>query len=256
MKNIVKMEFFKIKRYSVLWIGVATMFAVVLLTRFMAIASDGTVHTLSNFSSNTIWNNLVLIYPATITLMAGYIIERERTDDTLKNILTLPVSFRKLLAGKLIAVGLLAVVLSLIEYAFTMTVFFISGFPGFTVGGAVQSLFQMIGMNLFAYVAVLPIISFMGQRRGSFMAGVSFAFFYGFIGMMASGHGLREIYPITAGLSLIRYQEEADISADPFVAMIVLSVMLVISVLIVVNAKDREATTKKRKGVRQAHSQK
>lgn len=51
MKNIVKIvktEFYKIKRYSVLWIGVATMAIVVLLSRFMATASDGVVHTLSN----------------------------------------------------------------------------------------------------------------------------------------------------------------------------------------------------------------
>lgn len=85
------------KCYSVIWIGVATMLTAVLLSRFMATASDGTGHTLINFSSSVIWNNLVLIYPATITLICGYIMERERTDDTLKNILTIPVSFRKML---------------------------------------------------------------------------------------------------------------------------------------------------------------
>lgn len=34
------------------------------------------------------------------------------------------------------------------------------------------ALFKMIGMNLFVYVAVLPIIIFTGQRAGSFMAGL------------------------------------------------------------------------------------
>lgn len=38
------------------------------------------------------------------------------------------------------------------------------------------------------------------------MAGVGFSFFYGFVGTFASGHGLGNIYPITAGLSLINYQ--------------------------------------------------
>ena len=84
MVSIIKTEFSKMKRYSVIWIGVATMFTVVLLARFMATASDGATHTLMNFSSSVIWNNLVLIYPATIALIAGYIIDRERTDDTLK----------------------------------------------------------------------------------------------------------------------------------------------------------------------------
>ena len=78
------------KRYSVIWIGVATMFTVVLLARFMATASDGATHTLMNFSSSVIWNNLVLIYPATIALIAGYIIDRERTDAVSYTHLTLP----------------------------------------------------------------------------------------------------------------------------------------------------------------------
>ena len=48
---------------------------IVLLSRFMATASDGATHTLLNFSANVIWNNLVLIYPATIVLIAGYMID-------------------------------------------------------------------------------------------------------------------------------------------------------------------------------------
>lgn len=249
MKNIVKTELYKIKRYSVLWIGIATMLAVVLLARFMATASDGATHTLLNFSSSVIWNNLVLIYPATITLMSGYIIERERTDDTIKNILTIPISFRKLLTGKLITVGLLTIILSLFEFVFTIVVFFISGFPGFSFEGAIHILFQMIGMNLLAYAAVLPIIAFVGQRSGSFMSGVGFAFFYGFIGMMASGHGLRDIYPITAGLSIVRYQDTdgTTIAGNPFISVMILSFVLLITGLIVLNSKNRERKTADKK---------
>ena len=101
MLKIAKTEFHKLKRYSVVWIGVATMLTVVLLTRFMATASDGAVHTLEYFSNNVIWNNFSLIFPATITLIAGYIIERERVNDTLKNILTIPnVSYSVTIAPK------------------------------------------------------------------------------------------------------------------------------------------------------------
>ena len=70
MLKIAKTEFYKLKRYSVVWIGVATMLTVVLLTRFMATASDGAVHTLEYFSNSVIWNNFSLIFPATITLIA------------------------------------------------------------------------------------------------------------------------------------------------------------------------------------------
>lgn len=248
MVSIIKTEFSKMKRYSVIWIGVATMFTVVLLARFMATASDGATHTLMNFSSSVIWNNLVLIYPATIALIAGYIIDRERTDDTLKNILTIPVSFRKMLIGKLIAVGCMAAALSVIEFLFTLIVFFASGFPGFSIGGMVQVLFQMIGINMISYITVMPVIAFTAQRSGSFMAGVGFAFFYGFVGMMASGHGLRDLYPITAGLTVIGYQ---DGSSDPTgnILLSVASILFILAVtfIIVFTAKNREVTAAKKK---------
>lgn len=217
MLKIAKTEFYKLKRYSVVWIGVATMLTVVLLTRFMATASDGAVHTLEYFSNSVIWNNFSLIFPATITLIAGYIIERERVDDTLKNILTIPIPFRKLLAGKLIAVGGLAIILALV---------------------------RMIGMNLFVYVAVLPIIVFTGQRAGSFMAGVGFSFFYGFVGTFASGHGLGNIYPVTAGLGLINYQGGETAAYNIFLSTGILLLMFTISTVMLLFAENKASITK------------
>lgn len=240
MARIIMTEFRKMKRYSVIWIGVATMAAVILLSCFMATASNAPEFTLSRFASNIIWNNLVLIYPATIVLIAGYIIERERTDDTLKNILTIPISFRKLLTGKLIAVGCMDAAFSVIEFFLTLIVFFLSGSSDFSVSGAVQVLLQMIGINLLTYIAVMPIIAFTAQRGGSFMAGVGFAFFYGFVGMMASGHGLRDLYPITAGLTLIGYQDGSSEVGNVFISFTVILVLLLVTALVVMNAKNRE----------------
>lgn len=249
MTRIIMTEFRKMKRYSVIWIGVATMITVILLSRFMATASNASEFTFVHFASNIMWNNLVLIYPATIVLIAGYIIERERTDDTLKNILTIPISFRRLLTGKLVAVGCMVVALSAIEFFLTLIVSFLSGFSGFSAAGAVQVIFQMIGINLLAYIAVMPIIAFTAQRGGSFMAGVGFAFFYGFVGMMASGHGLRDIYPITAGLTLIGYQDGSSEAGNIFVSLMVILVMLIVTVLLVATSRNREITsTTKGKG--------
>lgn len=246
MMKIVKTELMKLQRYSVVWIGVAAMLSVVLLTRFMATASDGTVHTLENFSNNVIWNNYSIMFPAAITLIAGYIIDRERTDDTLKNLLTVPVSFQKLLAGKLLAVGLLSILLALVEFVLTMVVFFMSRYPGFSVVGMLRVLLQMAGMNVCVYIAVLPIIVLTAQRSGSFMAGVGFAFFYGFIGTFASGHGLGEIYPITAGLGLIGYQN-GDAGEEYHVVLSagVLLLMLLIAAVLVLTSRNREPAVQK-----------
>lgn len=247
MISIIKTEFYKLKRYSILWIGFATMLTVVLLSRFMATAADGTVHTFKNFSNNVIWNNFSLIFPATITLIAGYIMNREFTDDTLKNILVIPISFRKILLGKLLTVGILAILLGFLEFAFTTIVFLLSGFPEFTLWACVSTLLQMVGMNIFVYIAVLPIIALTAQKSGSFMPGVAFALFYGYIGSFASGHGLGDLYPITAGLGLINYQSGEPISYNLFIECIVLISILCITAIILFNAKDRGIVVKKTK---------
>ena len=42
-------------------------------------------------------NNTTTIFPMCITLIAGYIIAREKSDDTLKSIMTIPISYPALI---------------------------------------------------------------------------------------------------------------------------------------------------------------
>jgi len=238
--KLVKTELLKLRRYSIIWIGIAAMLSVVFLTKFMAIAQDGTTYTLENFSDDVIWNNLTLIYPAIIVLIAGYVMERERIDDTLKNLLAIPVSFRQLLMGKLFAVSIIAVFLAVIEYVFVLTVFFISGFPGFSWYTAIKGLLQMTGINLLEYVALVPVIVYTSQRAGTFMPGVAFSFFYGFVGAFASGHGLTSVYPVSAGLALIGYHGGGSTGTmSKWVSLTVLLFMGLISGIMVAFSCDR-----------------
>ena len=114
MVRIIKTEFYKLKRYHILWAGVALMLLSVLLTLFTSMANDGSVWDFAYLTEQVIKNNMSMIFPMCISLIAGYMISREQTDDTLKNILTVPVSFKRLLTGKLIVCGVLSVVFGLI----------------------------------------------------------------------------------------------------------------------------------------------
>ena len=106
----------------------------------------------------------------------------------------------------------------------------------------------MIGINLSAYLAVMPVIAFTAQRRGSFMAGVGFTFFYGFVGMMASGHGLRDIYPITAGLTLIGYDDgSGDFAGNSILSIGSLLIILGVTVVVIATAKNRERSAENKK---------
>ena len=114
MVRIVKTEFYKLKRYHILWAGVALMLLSVLLTLFTSMANDGSVWDFAYLTEQVIKNNMSMIFPMCISLIAGYMISREQTDDTLKNILTVPISFKKLLTGKLIVCGVLSIIFGLI----------------------------------------------------------------------------------------------------------------------------------------------
>ena len=149
MVRIVKTEFYKLKRYHILWAGVALMLLSVLLTLFTSMANDGSVWDFAYLTEQVIKNNMSMIFPMCISLIAGYMISREQTDDTLKNILTVPISFKKLLTGKLIVCGVLSIIFGLICSLFTIIAEMIVGFPGFKVSLALKAILQITAVNFF-----------------------------------------------------------------------------------------------------------
>ena len=74
MRAIIKTEFLKIKRYHIIWAGVGLMLLSVLLTLFTSTANDGSVWTFSYLAEQVIKNNMSMIFPMCITLIAGYLV--------------------------------------------------------------------------------------------------------------------------------------------------------------------------------------
>ena len=58
-------------------------------------------YTFRELLNNTIWNNMAIFFPMILALVGGHFIDREYVDDTLKNILCIPISMRRMVAGKL-----------------------------------------------------------------------------------------------------------------------------------------------------------
>lgn len=205
--KIIRTELWKLKRYYIVWAGVLLMLLSVLLALFMSTALDGAVWDFQFLTEQVIKNNATTIFPMCITLIAGYVIAREEMDDTLKNILAVPVSYKELLWGKMIACGVISVFLGLVSAAFTVGAVFIAGFPGFS-GALMAKAFVQITLNcLFLYIAMLPVIAVSGRLPGGHLAGVVAAFVYGYGGMFAAGsQKISNVYPVTASLGLINYR--------------------------------------------------
>lgn len=88
------------------------------------------------------------------------------------------------------------------------------------------------------YIAVLPIIVFTSKKPGGFVAGVGFAFFYGVCGGLVAGHGLGNVYPLTAGFALINYRIDPGAFSEGFaynlpLCCTVLALTLLLSIVMV-----------------------
>lgn len=249
---MVKTEIWKLKRYDMIWAGVFLMLLSVLLTLFSTTALDGTIWTFSHFTEQVLKNNVTMIFPMCITLIAGYIIAREEKDDTLKNIITVPVSYCYLLSGKLLVCALLSLFLGLVSAVFTIIVSLLMGFPGFSVTSVFQTLIQIILNCLFLYIAVMPVIAVAARIPNGHMIGTVFAFAYGYGGMFAAGDmTLANLYPITASMGFIQYRSY-DEAVHWNIGLCGLSMVVVfmISAVIVATTKNTlSAAGKKQKKI-------
>ena len=94
MGNIIKTEFLKLKRYSVIKAGIIMTVLSPLLSLFYSTANSGQTWTFDYFMQQVMISNCTLFFPIIIALIAGYIITREYTDDTMKNISTIATVYK------------------------------------------------------------------------------------------------------------------------------------------------------------------
>lgn len=241
MSAIIKTEFYKIKRYHILLIGILGMLCSPLLQLFsQAVMDEEYRRSYFDFAALievTIWGNAQIFMPVLFTLIGGYLINREYSDDTLKNILTIPVSFRKLMTGKLAAIGLLALLFGVYSFLVTVIVGICAGLPDLNVSVLISGLLQMSGLSIWIYIVVLPIITICGRKPGMFMGGSVIAFITGYMVMFFKEGLLRNIYPYSAALTMIgfdttSYSGTSGKGSIPL-AIISLGSMLLIVVLII-----------------------
>lgn len=240
MIRIVKMELKKLKRSSILMVGIFAMFLCVMLTRFMATASNAEAYTFLSFSSIVIWNNFSLIFPTLIFVIAESIMESEYLNDTIKNICVIPMSLRRLVTAKVFAVAIICIGLGGVEFIFTLFISIISRYPLEKFYFALIILAKMVMMNIYVYIAILPIFLLTCKKRKKFLNGVVFSFFYGLLGAAAATHGFVNIYPITVGLGLICYQGEYIMEYNIKIELIVVFIILILSYSIILTIPNKD----------------
>lgn len=239
MINIIITEFQKLKRYSILWMGIVSVLFSALLAAFQQ-SSGNEMMQYESYANGVIWNNFSMAFPFVIVLIGGYIINREYVDHTLKNMLTVPVQFRKLITGKLIIVGLISALYGLFSFICTFVIGALFYHENMSLVLVVKSLFQLVGLGICCYLAVLPIIIFFSKKQNGFLAGTGLAFVYGFGGIFIAGRALTDYYPITAGLGIIKFTGDNSLYFNIWVEIGILLLMVVLSIAMLILTKNYE----------------
>lgn len=230
MEKLLKSEWGKLRRCQILLVGLVAL-ALCPLVQYgsqLIVAEEyrNPNYTFQTLFENVVWGNTQLFLPISLVMIGGWLIDREAAQDTLKNIMTIPVSMPKLLEAKLILVGAMALGLGLYSVAVTLAAGLVVGLPGLTAQVLFHGGSQIVLAAVTTYLVCMPLILIFGQLRGAYLGGSILAFFLGYSMLFFKGGILASVYPFSAALILAGFDMRgyAGTTTEPNPALAVMGV--------------------------------
>lgn len=233
MHVVLLTEMEKLKRYSILKAGLIVVVLSDLFSFAPVFADDGVRKDFTLVMNNILESNCIYFFPALILLTGGFIARREYTDDTLKNILAVPVSIRRLLSGKIIVLLFLTLFFSALSGLLGIFLCLAAGLPNLTLPLIAEWMGRIILGNVFLFVALLPLTIVSVFLVNAVYACTAAGFVYGFLATMEWAP--LNYYPVKAvlilfdpqcgaGYDFIRYTKEG--ACLSLLAVFLISVVL------------------------------
>ena len=135
-------------------------------------------------------------------MIGGWIIDRENTNDTMKNLLTVPVSYPGLLGGKLTITVILSLIFGVYSVFVTLLTGTAAGLDGLSPAVLAGQGAQVIGAAFNTCLVCMPVILIFGQMRGAYLGGSLLTFFLGYCILFFKSGFLLSAYPFSAALVL------------------------------------------------------
>ena len=175
MWSILKGEWRKLRRCQILLVGIVAL-------ALCPVVQYGTQLIINpemrdqNFDfvklfANVIWGNTQIFLPISLVMIGGWLIDRENTNDTMKNLLTVPVSYPKLLGGKLIVTIFLSILFGIYSVAVTVLTGTLAGLAGLSAAVLLRQGVQLVAAAFNTSLVCMPMILIFGQMRGAYLAG-------------------------------------------------------------------------------------
>ena len=245
MGVILYTELLKIKRASMMKAGVILVALSCVLSVIPIFARDSTVKNFALLMGNILENNCIYFSPVLTVLLGSYMMEREITDDTLKNMLTIPVSFQRLLLGKLMVLLVMVSLFGLGNSILGSLLGAALKLPGIGAGSILVWSARIICANILIFAAVLPITVLAACTEGAMLAGTAAAFVYGFLASI--DWKPMNYYPVKAVMILLKpgYEDKYDwLHYSRPIAAAVLAAVFLASFLLIKRRKLGERKNK------------
>ena len=182
MRSIIKGEWRKLRRCQILLVGIVALALCPVVQYGSQLVMnpelrDPGYNFVSLFNS-VIWGNTQIFLPISLVMIGGWIIDRENTNDTMKNLLTVPVSYPGLLGGKLTITVILSLIFGVYSVFVTLLTGTAAGLDGLSPAVLAGQGAQVIGAAFNTCLVCMPVILIFDQIRGAYLGGSLLTFFF------------------------------------------------------------------------------
>lgn len=261
MLSIVRSEWAKLRRCQILLVGVVAL-ALCPLVQYgtqlvIEPAQRDPDFNMAKLFSAVVWGNTQIFLPISLVMIGGWLIDRETNQDTMKNLVTVPLSMPALLGGKLIVVAGLAGGFGLYSGAVTVAAGAVFGLPGMSLPAVLGGCGQIFAAALTTCVVCLPLVMIFGQIPGAYLAGSIATFFGGYCILFFKSGVLLSAYPFSAALVLVGFDMASYNGAleapNPLLSLAGFGATAALSVLLLaLSGRQRELRAPRRKARRPA----
>lgn len=259
MWNILKGEWRKLRRSQILLVGVVAL-------ALCPVAQYGTQLIINpelrdqsfdfaKLFANVIWGNTQIFLPISLVMIGGWLIDRENANDTMKNLLIVPVSYPKLLGGKLIVTISLSLLFGVYSVAITVLTGSIAGLDGLSAAALLQQGGQVVAAAFNTSLVCMPMILIFGQMRGAYLGGSLLTFFLGYCILFFKSGFLLSAYPFSAALILAGFDMQTYNGATQTPSMLmalagIAAVLVLTMAILLFSHPSKKAGTNKKKQVK------
>ncbi len=206
MWNLLRAELLKLRRCQILLVGLVALGLCPLVQYGSQMIIEAEYrdpdYDIQTLFANVIWGNTQIFLPISLVMTGAWLMDRESSHDTLKNIMAVPVSMPGLLGTKLLLTGMLAVLLGIYSAGVTLVTGLAAGLPGLTAEVLFHGSTQIVAAAFTTSLVCMPLILIFGQIRGAYLGGSILAFFLGYSMLFFKGGVLSSLYPFSAALVL------------------------------------------------------